>query len=170
MSEKITVILTRANWCIHCQHFEPIFTLSEKDWKNNKYLKDFNLEFKNYDMANDDEKNIFMLEHFNALEKIKGYPTVVININDGKSSKYLLIDHTVIDTNVNKDKQDADASDRFFKNISNAIKSKNSDNKVLYLQTGGSPIYNNQTPIKESIYRNKYLKYKSKYFELKNKF
>lgn len=165
MSKKITVILSRANWCGHCQHFEPIYEIASKSWKENKYLKDLDLEFKNYDMAKEDEKNIFMLEHINAMDKVKGYPTVLIK---DKSGNYVSIDHTVVDNGINEKDQHNEASERFLTNISNALKSKNSDGKVLYVQSGGFH-KNNDYSIEESEYKKKYLKYKSKYMELKNK-
>jgi len=169
MSEKITVILARANWCGHCQHFEPIYEESEKKYKDNKYLQNYTIKFDNFDLANDDVKNGFMLGHYNAMEKISGYPTVLVNITDEKNKKnnYHIIEHTLIDEKINdKNKQIIEASERFLNNISNVLKSLNSDGSILYVQTGGAMV-NYQTSMQEELYRKKYLKYKSKYIELK---
>ena len=172
MLEKIIVIFARANWCGHCKHFEPIYEKSIENYKNNKYLKDFDIEFENYDMADENRKNSFMLSHFTALDKVEGYPTILINKKTKSKNIYIVTAHTHIDRNDNDEKNDDeaeknDAADRFLNNISNSLKSLNSDNKILYTMSGGAMI-NYQTSLTEELYRKKYLKYKSKYIELKN--
>ena len=75
--------------------------------------------------------------------------------------------HTQVDENIkDKSKQKQEASKRFLDNITNLIKSLDSDGKILYTQTGGAMI-NYRTSLQEEILRKKYLKYKSKYLELK---
>jgi len=161
MSDKIKIILARANWCGHCKDFEPIYDLSQIFYKNNKFLKEYNINFENYDMADNDIKNKFMLNHFNAMDQIEGYPTILINIKNKENNKYYNIQHTVRDYKISNNKEQIEnAALRFLDNISNKIKSLNSDNKILYTQTGGK----NQN----ELYKKKYLKYKSKYLNLKN--
>ena len=177
MTQEINVILAKANWCGHCQHFEPIFKHSEGIYKNNSQLKDLSIKFKEYDLANDDEKNTFMLNHFNAMDKVSGYPTVLLNIKSKSNNKYLTIGHTIVDEKVSKNNRTDEAAKRFLQNISNALESEGSDNSVLHVQAGGSgsgymgpdkqTIRNHQTSLEEEKYRKKYLKYKSKYLGLK---
>ena len=191
MSQKISIILTRANWCPHCQHFEPIFENAKKLYKNHDYLKDFEIGFEDYDLANDDVKNTFMLNHNDIKDKIQGYPTVFVNLKNktSKQNDYFTIEHTVIDNNddnIDESKQIEQAAINFLLNITNGLKSFNSENKVLFIHKGGNNSskdnnfnqFNqfNQCGIggsfldlkNKDIYKEKYLKYKSKYIELKN--
>lgn len=176
MTQKISIILTRANWCPHCQHFEPIFEIAKNIYTKHDYLKDFEIGFEDYDLANDDVKNTFMLNHYDIKDKILGYPTVFINLKNktSKLNNYFTIDHTVIDNNIDESKQHTEAAKIFLENIANGLKSFNSENKVLFIQKGGNKL--NQCSIggglndlkNEPIYKEKYLKYKSKYLKLKN--
>ena len=173
MSQEINVVLARANWCSHCKHFEPIFEHSKENYKSVPELKNMNIEFKDFDLADENGKNSFMLSHFSAMDKIEGYPTVLVNIRTKNNNKYIIVPHTVIDEKVKKNEQIEEASNRFINNISNSLKSDSSENKVLYTtQTGGSnsygqDVYGNKTSLIEEKYRAKYLKYKSKYLSLK---
>ena len=133
MSDKIIVILAKANWCGHCKKFSPIYDLAKKLYKNHEHLKNLSINFYDYDLANENEKNNFMLNHFKAYDKVSGYPTVLVNIIDENNDNYINIEHTVIDSKNDEE----DASNRFLENISNVIKSLNSDSKKLYLQEGG---------------------------------
>jgi thiol-disulfide isomerase/thioredoxin len=170
MSKKITVILARASWCPHCQHFESIYKMANDLSKKHKFLKDYEIEFKNYDLADDSVKNTFALNHNGAQEKIQGYPTVLVNLNNSPP-KYNTVEHTVINGEfANESEQELleeKAAERFLENIVNLIKNNNSGNKVLHIQNGGNMI-NKLTQNFDEIYRKKYLKYKSKYLELKN--
>jgi hypothetical protein len=167
MSHKIRIILTRANWCPHCHHFEPIFNAAKNIYKEFGELNNYEIKFEDYDLADDDIKNTFMINHYNIKDKIKGYPTVFINFKNKNqnTNDYITIDHTVIDENIKKANQHEEAAKRFIKNVQNVLSSLNSDNKVLYVQEGGN--INNFE--KEEIYKKKYIKYKSKYIELKKK-
>lgn len=169
MSKKITVILAKAGYCTHCKNFEPIFEESTNNYKDDKYLDNRDINFIDYDLATDEGKTNFTISHLEALKMVEGYPTVLVNIYDknDKKSKYYTIDHTVVNHNINDKEKKKEASKRFLNNLSNLLKSLESGNKVLYLQTGGG-MRNYQTSLKEEIYRKKYLKYKAKYLELKN--
>jgi gas vesicle protein len=94
---------------------------------------------------------------------------VHINDKEKRTNKYYTIAHTIANEQIKDDTaQIKDASKRFINNISNLIKSIDSDGKVLYTQaqTGGA-IKNHQTSLQEETYRKKYLKYKYKYLKFK---
>jgi len=167
MTQQINVILARANWCGYCKHFEPIFEHSKNIYKNNDVLKELDINFEDYDFAEDSVKNSFMVSHMNAMDKIQGYPTVMVNIRSKNNNKYLVVSHTMVDEKVNEKNRIEEAAKRFIENLSNIIKSENSENKVLYKQNGGNIFYNSQLSPEEEKYRKKYLKYKSKYLKLK---
>lgn len=167
MTPEINVILARANWCGHCEDFKPIFDFSKNIYKNNDVLKDLNINFKDYDIAEDSGKNSLMINHMDVMNKIEGYPTVFVNLRSKNNNKYFVISHTVKDEKVNEKNMIEEAAKRFVENISNVIKSENSENKVLFTQNGGNNFNNYQLSPEEEKYRKKYLKYKSKYLKLK---
>lgn len=165
MSSDISIILTKANWCPHCQNFEPIYEEAKKIYENHEGLKNYKIKFENYDLADENEKNIFSLNHFDIVDKIKGYPTVYLKLKNSENNnlnEYLQITHTVIDDKINKQKQNEDAAKRFLNNIVNNLKTLNSNGKMTYLQNGGDNIWK-----LNDKYKNKYLKYKMKYLKLK---
>jgi len=167
MSKDYIVILARADWCGHCRNFEPIYDNAKNNYKKNKYLKDLKINFKDYNLADDKIKTIFMMNHLKASDKISGYPTVLINIREkNNKNDYFTVDHTVIDSNLDKDKQIDEASTKFLENISNALKSLSNGNSSLFINVGGEH-NKNFTSLEDSKYRDKYLKYKSKYLKIK---
>ena len=180
MTQKISIILARANWCPHCQHFEPIFENAKLLCKTHDYLKDFEIKFEDYDLANDDVKNTFILNHYNIKDKIQGYPTVFVNLKNktSKQNDYFTIEHTAIDdNNLDESKQIEKAAMNFLLNITNGLKSFNSENKVLFVHKGGKNFKEVNNCViggslidlkNKDIYKEKYLKYKSKYMNLKN--
>ena len=164
----ISIILARASWCPHCVNFEPIYTdLMKKYDKGDKiipeYLKKLNIKFVDFDCGDPDVKNTFDISHPKA--KIEGYPSVLINIRNKTSNTYHDVPHTQISHDLDKTKQVEEASKRFMENIINSLKTIESGGSVKYTQTGGGRT--SYTPIIQETYRNKYLKYKSKYLELK---
>lgn len=169
MNPEITIILAKAGYCSHCKNFEPIFEIAKNIYKSNDFFSNYNVKFEDYDMVNDDIKNTFIINHNNVKDKIQWYPTIFVNIRDTTNknnliNEYLTIEHTTIDPKINEKKQQEEAAKRFLENIVNSIKTFESENKISYIQTGGLNLSNND------IYKKKYLKYKSKYHELKNKF
>lgn len=165
MSQEILIILAKAGYCKYCKDFEPIFKTAEDICKSNDFLKDYNIKFDDYDMANNDVRNTFMITHNKIKDQIKWYPTVFVNIRDTSDKKnminnYITIEPTIIDPKIDEKKQQEEAAKRFLENIINGIKTLQSDSKTNYIQTGGTS--------KNEIYKSKYLKYKSKYYELKN--
>lgn len=167
MKQEIIIILTKAGYCSHCKNFEPIFTIAKNIYKSNDFFKNFNVKFEDYDMVNNDIKNTFTINHNSIKDKIQWYPTVFVNIRDTNDKNniinvYLPIEHTVVDTKIDEKNQQQEAAKRFLQNIINSIKTMESENKITYMQTGGEKSLNDN-------YKKKYLKYKSKYHELKTK-
>lgn len=169
MSQKVSIILARAFWCGHCQHFELIYNKLKDIYKEFDFFKDIEIKFEDYDIANQDIKNTFIINHYDIKDKIEGYPTVYINLKNKteKTNQYFPIEHTVIDEKIkDKDEQYKEAGRRFLESVINVLKSYNSDNKILYIQKGGNKCELKQN-IQEDIYKKKYQKYKSKYLKLK---
>jgi len=137
-NEELKVILSKVSWCGHCTNFLPIFNQSQKLTKNNKYLKNTNVNFEVYDMEQDLEK--FKSNNYeDLLPQINGYPTVfVTSLKNGKRVNTEVIDHST-------DPQE------FINTVGETY------NK-LSSQSGG---------YEEEFYKQKYLKYKQKYTELK---
>ena len=73
MLNKITVILARANWCGHCHRFKPIFEESMLNYTEDEYLKNQDIEFVNYDLADDTDETNFTFNHYEGLKMIEGY-------------------------------------------------------------------------------------------------
>ena len=167
MNQENFIILAKAGYCQYCKDFEPIFKTAKNIYESNDFLKDYKIDFNEYDMADKTVSNTFEINHSEVINKIRGYPTVFINIRDISDKKniindYKMIEHVIIDPKIDENKQVEEAAKRFLENIVNGIKTLKSDSKTEYIQTGGTPINKN--------YKSKYLKYKSKYHELKNKF
>jgi thiol-disulfide isomerase/thioredoxin len=137
-NNELKVILSKVAWCGHCTNFLPVFNKSQKLTKNNKYLKDTNVNFEVYDMEEDLEK--FKSNNYeDLLPQINGYPTVIVtSLKNGKRVNTEIIDHS---------------SDplEFINTVGETY------NKLVS-QSGG---------YEEELYKQKYLKYKSKYTELK---
>jgi thiol-disulfide isomerase/thioredoxin len=137
-NEELKVILSKVAWCGHCTNFLPVFNKSQKLTKNNKYLKDTNVNFEVYDMEEDLEK--FKSNNYeDLLPQINGYPTVIVtSLKNGKRVNTEMIDHST-------DPQE------FINTVGETY------NKLVS-QSGG---------YEEELYKQKYLKYKQKYTELK---
>lgn len=166
---KIHIILTKAEWCIHCKHFTPIFNKTIDLKEEDNFFK--NVTFKEYILEKEDptassDLNKLNYDFPNLVDKIEGYPTIFIIINKDEKQIIDNINQTSIDNNNNsEDDQLTIAALEFLNNIKNKIKTMISDKKDLYLpQQGGF------TNTNEIIYRKKYIKYKSKYLELQSKF
>ena len=162
--KDISIVLAKAEWCGHCRSFQPIFKLSEKDIKNNDYLKTMNIKYEIYDV--DKDKDSFIKKYGEErLNKIDGYPSAfVVIIENNKVNKF----EEVNTTKEKEGKTKEEASKDFIKNIEVKLKTMTSENKDKYINTdkvngqhgGGENIIN---------YRDKYLKYKNKYLELKKR-
>ena len=136
-NKELKVILSKVKWCGHCTDFLPIFNKSQEFVKKNKILKNVKVNFEVYDMEED--AGLFKTKYEDLVDQIKGYPTVfVTQIEDGKRIKTVDIDYS-------------DNPEIFIENISKTY------NKLT--QNGG---FN-----EEELYKQKYLKYKAKYIQLK---
>lgn len=164
MNSEITVVLVRSRNCFHCQNFEPIYDYSKKNYKKNNFLKKYNIKFEDFDMVDENIRNTFVISHNKIKDKIQWYPTVFINIRNSdqkNNNEYYTIEHTIINQKINDNEQNNEASKRFLENIENCLKTIESENKILFIQNGGS--------LKINDYKSKYLKYKLKYLKLKEK-
>lgn len=182
MDIKIYVILARAEWCGHCQKFEPVYNVVKEIYKKNDFLTNYEIQFDDYNLADDNIRNTFLLNHGDISDKVQFYPTIFVGFKNKKNKTidYITIEHTAIPNedelklqelrndekkyDALKKKLEIECAKKFISNIINGIKSFESDNKILYTQAGGSKLMN----VDESIYKNKYLKYKTKYLKLKN--
>ena len=140
-NQELKVILSKVAWCGHCTNFLPVFNKSQKLTKNNKYLKDTNVNFEVYDMEEDLEK--FKSNNYeDLLPQINGYPTVIVtSLKNGKRVNTEIIDHSTDPL-------------EFINTVGETY------NKLVS-QSGG---YEEE----EELYKQKYLKYKQKYTELKS--
>jgi thiol-disulfide isomerase/thioredoxin len=150
MTNKIKVILAKASWCPHCTHFMPIYEKAKEDYEDE-------YEFSCYDFADDapnPNRSNFENDHGELVDLVDGYPTIFLK-KDNKT--YTKIDPTIIrDNDKNK------AVKEFKNNIENGKKTLESDRKEEHITLEGGSSLN------EDIYKNKYMKYKEKYFRLKN--
>lgn len=168
------VIFAKAGWCGHCQFFTPIFNEVSKR-KIDEYS---NIKFESYDLENKDEteKKNFIASYPELINKIQYYPTIFLLIED--------VDNKVISGTINHvtskttHKKDIDeASNLFINNIINGFKSLESNGKKIFVETstqqGGSKCcsiektINNSKYVNDTDYKLKYIKYKSKYMQLK---
>lgn len=160
----IKILLVKADWCGYCRMFVPIFNKAKEILRN----KDSKFELTTYEFA-DEKQNIldkytkskkeFIDNYGNLEKKIEGYPTIFMIVNN----KDYNINTTSVDENIPKDKQIEDAANKFINNILQQYKTVTSERKDNYIAHIGGNILNN-----DIIYRNKYIKYKSKYLELCN--
>jgi thiol-disulfide isomerase/thioredoxin len=140
-NEELKVILSKVEWCGHCTDFLPVFNESKNLIKNDKILKNININFEVYDMEQD--KGIFETKYKNLVDKVEGYPTVFLaKVKNDKISHTVEIGH-------------AQNPDNFIKLIGDAYAD-------VLKQTGGTT--------EDDIYKQKYLKYKAKYFKLKKQY
>jgi hypothetical protein len=138
------IVLIKSKNCIHCQRFEPIY---EKIQILGKKMP--NVSFSSVEMT--DENNV---KQFNEKYKVKiedmvnGVPSVYL-IN---KKKFHSIEHTSIESNdpLNPSNEDIKkAAEKFLKSLPEDLKQEGGDNNKFYYE--------------------KYLKYKQKFLQLKNK-
>lgn len=186
----ISIILTKVAWCHHCNDFQEIFDNIESRIRNNNLLKDKKVVLEKYDMAVEEAK--FAKKYNEFMDKIDGYPTVLIFVKNSKNKMQGdVIEHTVIeeDSKVDKQKLINNATDKFLSKVESKYKSVTSDNKDEYVNLeggGGKCIMEGGGGSKcimegggksnlvegggKSDYMHKYKKYKTKYIELLNKY
>lgn len=170
---SVEVILAHANWCPHCKHFSPIFEFAKEKAKNNDFLKKYNVVFKSFDLAIEEEKDEMGKEYDDKVtDLVQGFPSVILVYDINKKKGIKTIETTVINNEqIDKSKKNKDelietlqkdAADEFIDNVINRIKTEISDKKDLYVQGGGGINYKNK---KNTDYYN-YINYKIKYMEL----
>jgi thiol-disulfide isomerase/thioredoxin len=167
MSRQINIILAKTSWCPHCINFAPIYELAKEKIKS-KALDGCKIEFDSYEMDNDSQANEFKQKYPGLLDFLKGYPTVYFRMREEVDGSPDVVKTEFIDHSVAKGESGLDsAAEEFVDNIVNKYKSILSDKKELHVrvQKGGMAKY--MTSTQEEEYRNKYLKYKSKYLGLK---
>lgn len=169
MSHEITIILAKTSWCPHCVNFTPIYELAEQKIKPNNELDGCKIKFASFELDNSSEKDRFTKEYPGLIDFLEGYPTVYFQMNESNSKtrpKTEFINHTL---SREEGKQGLDkAVKEFIQNIINKYKSiKSGKEEHITVQNGGMSNY--ITSNEDNNYRIKYLKYKSKYLELKNK-
>ena len=166
MSHEITIILAKASWCPHCVDFTPIYEIAQSKLKPNQ-VDNCNINFISFELDDNSQKNRFLQEYPGLIDFLEGYPTVYFQmkeLNGGSRAKTEFINHTI---SKQQNKQGLDeAATEFIQNIVNKYKSiKSGKSEYVQIQKGG--MINYKTSMNEEEYRNKYLKYKSKYLNLR---
>ena len=147
MDDNIKLILLKSSGCGHCTSFIPIF----EKVKNSKL---YNCSI--YDT--EDKKNyvLFKDSYPDIIEKFDGaVPTIYAIVND----KFQEVKSARVKGDSNEELNNA--VDEFINNINNSIKTLQSENHTVYVQTGGNK--------NEKYYKQKYIKYKTKYLQKKIK-
>lgn len=168
-TKNVDVILVFSPGCFYCVKFKPVYDAIRNYIHDFKDLADYNINFLRYE----DGSGVRLPNH-EKLPSYQGVPTVFLYYEN----KYSHVPHVI--PNNEADKQELKRSvNEFLQNISNVLKSQETENKTTYLQidtdenpsfkkgmSGGNVGgYGND----EDIYRDKYIKYKKKYLELKAK-
>lgn len=158
-----TVFLIKSINCGHCNHFFPIFKeASENKPECGKKIKYISLDVVDDKTLNHPEnKEVSMgINYKNYIDtiEVRGYPTILVLVEDDnkiQSQKEI----------VNR----GNTVEEFNKNVESVIKSFESDSKSETIMLGGNR-NGNRNGNGNRNYESKYLKYKSKYLELKKNF
>ena len=151
MDDNIHLILLKSEKCGHCKSFMPIF----KEFKNNKI---YNCTV--YDTEDEQKYTLFKNNYPDIDKNFDGaVPTIYIIVNgkfqEVKSSR----------VNGDGDEELNNAVNDFVNNINNSIKTLQSNNHTVYVQTAGNK--NKEYYKNEEYYKKKYIKYKIKYLQKK---
>lgn len=172
-SNKINVVLVKAAWCHYCNDFLPIYNKSSNIVNENKSLQNYNVAFETYDITIPSEEQNLKKKYPELLDKIDGYPFVFLQTVHDNKNKVSPIHHVVAnhDDKLNEADEIKKSATEFVDNISNGYKTLTSDSKDLFTNmTGGGNKNLDRTTKNEALSRQKYIKYKTKYLELKSKF
>ena len=173
-SNNFDIILTKTLTCPYCVAFEPIWDESAKKTEGlSKQIGGKTINFKSYNMKDQGDVNSLNKDYLGLTELIDGYPTVFIHFDHDGKIKVVQVEHTSIHrggsmfgSNNNNNKEEVEeAAKKFLNNIVNAYKTATSDNKAVHVDVRGGGYSN---IFANSVYKEKYLKYKAKYLELKN--
>ena len=148
-NNNIQLILLKSENCGHCVSFTPIFQ---------KAMEKKICEFKILDTA-DENTNIILK---------KDYPDIVNKFDGAVPTIYLMVGGKVQEiksTKVKEDEELDNAVSEFIKNVKNGIKTLKSSNHTTYVQAGGGK----NEEKNEEYYKQKYIKYKTKYLQKKIK-
>ena len=139
------IILLKSASCGFCSEFTPIYKIVQ-----NNYKKKYN--FHTFDINNHEDTQKLQKNYTDVYNKYfnTGVPTAIIRTSGGIGE----INIPALDEENNNDLEKA--SRLFYKNAKKVSKTLNSNN--IYPQDGGN---------NDDKYKNKYLKYKQKYFLLK---
>ena len=171
--KSVNILFVYSSHCPHCINFIPIYNKSIELVKNTKYniniqTLNYNNSKKHYENTPIDINNPSSLTMvlFNdplklSAQYIHGVPTVfIIDSNNVPKST---VEHTIIDGEPTPANIEM-AAEKFIQNIINA----NDNPKLGSKQSGGNSFdLLNKTSMDEITYKQKYLKYKAKYEELK---
>ena len=170
MSHQINIILAKASWCPHCVDFTPIYELAKEKIKS-KQLDNCKIHFDSYELDKDNQASEFKQKYPGLIDFLEGYPTVYFRMSEIENNKPNKVKTEFINHAVAKEQNEKslhNAAEEFIDNIVNKYKSILSGNKELHVRVQKGGMINNMTSIQEVQFRNKYLKYKSKYLSLKN--
>ena len=147
MGDNIQLILLKSEGCGHCKSFLPIF---EKAVSQN--ICDYDI----YDINDEKKYSSFENDFPDIVKKFdKAVPTIYIVVKDKfqevRSSRIMGEGEKELNIAVNT----------FIDNVKNGIKTLQSNNHTVYIQAGGNK--------NEEYYKNKYIKYKTKYLQKKIK-
>ena len=179
-SPDITIVLTKMTWCSHCKDFQEIFDNIKSRLGYNKLLKNKEVVLETYDM--EQSEALFAEKYSDYMSKIDGYPTVFIFVKNNKNKMQGdTIEHTVIEpiNNKNKKKLLNNATDMFISKVESKYKSVIDENGNEYVNVetvmkGGAEKCKLEAVMvgggKGEDYKQKYIKYKTKYLNLLNKY
>jgi hypothetical protein len=172
----VDVVLASTTWCPYCTKFKEIFNKAQEQL-NLENIQNCIVNYLCWDLDISRKKEEFIKKYPGIINYIEGYPTVIILKKNGNNRpKMAIIPHSVAKTQGAQGI--AEAIEVFNQNVINKLRDFDSDNKVEHVgaqhvraqhvraQSGG--MYKYMTSMEEVGYRNKYLKYKSKYIKLKN--
>ena len=163
-NNSVDIILAKTATCPFCINFNPIWEAAANENNLTKQLGGRKVNFNAFDMKKLEDKNKFESKYTGLSEILEGYPTVYIQFFHDDKLKTAQVEHTSINVRTgggSNNNKTQEAVDRFLNNIVNVYKTLTSDNKAVHVnvQDGGK--------LPNSIYKEKYLKYKAKYIELK---
>jgi hypothetical protein len=149
MKDNIQLILLKSQNCKHCVSFTPIFEKAMEEIIKKKICT-----YKILDTEDVKTKKILKNDYPNIEKKFDGdVPTIYLIVGDKVQE--------IKSTKVNDGEKIDEGVEEFIKNVINGIKTLKSSSHTTYIQTGG---YKN-----EEHYKQKYIKYKTKYLQEKIK-
>jgi hypothetical protein len=170
---SVDIILVKSATCPHCIRFDPVWKYTSENHNLTKQLGGSKqINFKSYDMVKQGEKTALQRDYTGLYEVVDGYPTALLHFFHDDKIRVVQVEHTSInmrggyqDNNTNNIKLIKEASDKFLQNIINKYNTIVSNKKEVHINLQNGGLNENYS---QSIYKEKYLKYKAKYLKLKN--